>query len=141
MLQPAGTSRRPSARPRGRGDRVRARPLVAGALRLTRARLRDAGRPDEAETRARDALATVEPTDLLDLHGDALLDLAHVLRSAGRFDESSECVEAALALYERKANIVSAEWARAYSARGHVGVTPSRSAIAGSTGRCGSGGT
>jgi tetratricopeptide (TPR) repeat protein len=84
-------------------------------LRLTRARvLADSGRVADAEEVAREALATVEKTDLLDLHGDTLLDLGHVLRAAGRPDESRACVEQALSLYERKANLVSAEWARAF---------------------------
>ena len=38
------------------------------------------GRPEEAETLARNAVALVAPTDLLSHHGDAMLDLAEVLR-------------------------------------------------------------
>jgi class 3 adenylate cyclase/tetratricopeptide (TPR) repeat protein len=77
--------------------------------RLTRARLlADAGRVSEAEVVARGALAIVETTDLLDLHGNALLDLAEVLRARDRHDEARECIETALALYERKGNDVSA---------------------------------
>ncbi len=91
-------------------------------FRLTRARvLADEGRVAEAEAVGREALATVERTDLLDLHGDTLLDLGHVLRSAGRDDEAKECAEQALVLYERKANLVSAEWARTFPG---AGVTP-----------------
>ena len=111
--------------------------------RLTRARLLvDAGALDEAERVARDALAIVEPTDLLDLRGDVLLELAVVLRSAGRLDAACECVERALRLYAAKGNIVAAERARAADRpRGYVGVRPSRSAIARSTGRAVRGGT
>ena len=82
--------------------------------RLTRARLLvDAGAFDEAERVARDALAIVEPTDLLDLHGDVLLELATVLRSGGRADEARECVERGIELYEAKGNVVAVERARA----------------------------
>jgi class 3 adenylate cyclase/tetratricopeptide (TPR) repeat protein len=77
--------------------------------RLTRARLlADAGRVSEAEVVARGALAIVDTTDLLDLHGNALLDLAEVLRAGDRNDEARDCIETALALYERKGNDVSA---------------------------------
>ena len=82
--------------------------------RLTRARLLvDAGAFDEAERVARDALAIVEPTDLLDLRGDVLLELAAVLRSGGRADEARECVETGIGLYEAKGNVVAVERARA----------------------------
>jgi ATP/maltotriose-dependent transcriptional regulator MalT len=72
-----------------------------------------AGRVAEAEERLRDALAVVEDTDLLDLHGDALLDLADVLRADGREEEARESAEAALDLYARKGNEVATERARA----------------------------
>ena len=82
--------------------------------RVTRARLlADAGSVQEAEFVAREALAIVELTDLLDLHGDVLLDLAEVQGLAGRDDDARLCVERALGLFERKGNIVSAEKARA----------------------------
>ena len=91
-------------------------------FRLTRTRvLADSGRIGDAEAICRDALARVERTDLLDLHGDTLLDLGHVLRAGGREEESRECAEQALFLYERKANVVSAGWARAFL---EAGVTP-----------------
>ena len=82
--------------------------------RLTRARLLvDAGAFDEAERVARDALAIVGPTDLLDLRGDVLLELAVVLRSAGRADEARECIQVGIGLYEAKGNVVAVERARA----------------------------
>ena len=50
--------------------------------RLTQALvLADRGKTVEAEEVAREALGIVELTDLLELHGDALLDLGEVLRS------------------------------------------------------------
>ena len=73
----------------------------------------DAGALDEAERVAREALAIVEPTDLLDLRGDVLLELAVVLRSGSRADEARECIEAGIALYEAKGNAVAVERARA----------------------------
>jgi tetratricopeptide (TPR) repeat protein len=82
--------------------------------RLTRARLLlDAGALDEAERVARDALAIVEPTDLLDLRGDVLLELAVVLGARSRADEARECVEKGITLYEAKGNVVAVERARA----------------------------
>jgi ATP/maltotriose-dependent transcriptional regulator MalT len=82
--------------------------------RLTRARLAAAaGRHADAEELARAAVAVVEETDLLDLHGDALLELAEVLRLAGREPEARDEAERSLALYELKGNTVSADRARA----------------------------
>ena len=111
--------------------------------RLTRARLLvDAGALDEAERVAREALAIVEPTDLLDLRGDVLLELAVVLRSGSRADEARECIEASIALYEAKGNAVAVERARAQlELHGYDSVTPILAAIARSTGLLGSGGT
>ena len=86
--------------------------------RLTSARLAaGAGRLAEAEELARTAVAILDGTDLLDLRGDALLDLADVLHLAGREQETRETAEAALDLYLRKGNEVAAERARAVVAR------------------------
>ena len=51
-------------------------------------------------------------TDHLNHQGDALLDLAEVLRSAGKSDEAAAVVTDAAGRYERKGNVVSAERAR-----------------------------
>jgi tetratricopeptide (TPR) repeat protein len=75
--------------------------------------LADKGSSDEAEKLARDAVALVAPTDLLSHHGDAMLDLAEVLRTNSHTDEYHGIVEAALSLYERKGNVVGAARARA----------------------------
>jgi DNA-binding SARP family transcriptional activator/tetratricopeptide (TPR) repeat protein len=72
-----------------------------------------AGRLDEAERLARGGVAIAEQTDFLNMHGNALVDLATVLRAAGKDAEATESVEAAIALYERKGNVVSAAQARA----------------------------
>jgi tetratricopeptide (TPR) repeat protein len=71
------------------------------------------GRLEEGEAVAREALALVEPTDLVSHHGDALLDLADVLRVAGRDAEARDAVRSALALYEAKGNLAAAGRARA----------------------------
>jgi hypothetical protein len=57
---------------------------------------------------AREAVALFEETDYLDVHGDALVALAEVLRAADRIDESAVALGEALVLYERKGNIVAA---------------------------------
>ena len=54
-----------------------------------------------------------ETTDFLDVHGDALATLAEVLRAHSRRREADELLRAALELYERKGNVVSAARSRA----------------------------
>jgi ATP/maltotriose-dependent transcriptional regulator MalT len=71
------------------------------------------GRCDQAEALAREAVALVKPTDYLSLHGDAMLDLAEVLRACGRTDDSDRAVRTGLSLYENKGNAIGAARARA----------------------------
>ena len=71
-----------------------------------------AGDCERAEQLAREAIALVEPTDLLSHHGDAMLDLAEVLRMCSRADEARGAVEAGVALYELKGNAAAATRAR-----------------------------
>jgi hypothetical protein len=66
-----------------------------------------------AEALAREAVAIVERTDLLTRQGDAFLDLAGVLRAAGRTDEADAAAAEALDRYTRKGNVVGAANARA----------------------------
>ena len=66
----------------------------------------------EAEERALEALALVEQTDMLDLHGDVLVALADLDRAAGRTDAASARRAQALELYERKGDVVSAAGVR-----------------------------
>ena len=71
------------------------------------------GEHEQADRLAREAVALGEGTDGLNLHGDALLDLAEVLGTAGRPAEEAAAAERALALYERKGNLPSMARARA----------------------------
>ena len=70
------------------------------------------GHCDQAEALAREAVALVQPTDLLSLRGDAMLDLAEVLRACGRTDDSNHAVRTGLSLYENKGNAAGAARAR-----------------------------
>ncbi len=69
--------------------------------------LANRGEHEAAEERARRAVALAERTDALVMHGDALADLAEVLRLAGRDREAAEALEQALALYDEKGSTVS----------------------------------
>jgi class 3 adenylate cyclase/tetratricopeptide (TPR) repeat protein len=72
------------------------------------------GRSEQGLALAREAVRLVERTDLLCDHGDALLDLAEVLRLDPRptAQEERTLVQKAIVLYEQKGNLVSAERAR-----------------------------
>ena len=72
------------------------------------------GDAEGAEALAREAVALASETDFLVLHGDALMDLAEVLRTAGSEAESVPVVQEALQLYEQKGNVVAAERARRF---------------------------
>jgi predicted ATPase/class 3 adenylate cyclase len=78
------------------------------------------GAHEEAERYARDAVGLAAATDALDLHGNALVDLADTLALAGRSQEAAVCLKDGLRLYERKGNDVSAERARARLAASSV---------------------
>ena len=68
------------------------------------------GELEEGERLAREAVALGAETDMLNAHADTLVDLAEVLALAGQ-DARAE-LEQALALYERKGNLVMAERTR-----------------------------
>jgi DNA-binding SARP family transcriptional activator len=70
------------------------------------------GRCDEAEALAREAVALSEPTDLLLHRGDAMLDLAEVLRTCELTEESDHAARTGLELYELKGNAAAAARAR-----------------------------
>jgi hypothetical protein len=67
----------------------------------------------EAERLAREAVAIGEKTDILDAQGDAHADLGEVLLLGGKAAaEAGAELEHALARYERKGNLVSAQRVR-----------------------------
>jgi len=85
--------------------------------RTTRAKLESLrNRHDRAIELAREAVEIAAGTDALNLHGDALTRLAEVLRDAGRTDEAESAARDALALFERKGNIVSSQRATTFLA-------------------------
>jgi class 3 adenylate cyclase/tetratricopeptide (TPR) repeat protein len=65
------------------------------------------GERAEAEQLARQAVSLAGETDMLNWHGNALADLAAVYVLAGRARESRARLKQALALYERKGNVVA----------------------------------
>ena len=73
------------------------------------------GELEEGEQLAREAVALAAETDRLNAHADALVDLAEVLALSGQ-DGRPE-LEEALALYERKGNVVTAERTRSRLAK------------------------
>jgi tetratricopeptide (TPR) repeat protein len=83
------------------------------------------GKVAAGEAAARAAVAQSKASDDLSLRGDALVNLAFVLERAGRADEAADALREALALYERKGNVVAGARARALmeSERRRAGVT------------------
>jgi class 3 adenylate cyclase/tetratricopeptide (TPR) repeat protein len=77
------------------------------------------------EAAARAAVAQSKASDELSLRGDAVVSLAFVLERAGRADEAADALREALALYERKGNVVAGAQARTLieSERRRAGVT------------------
>jgi class 3 adenylate cyclase/tetratricopeptide (TPR) repeat protein len=79
--------------------------------RVARAQVQaSAGKSAEAERLAREAVDLAEPTDFLDLQATALLALTRVLREAESPGAGSVAAQAG-DIYDRKGNIVGAEWA------------------------------
>jgi tetratricopeptide (TPR) repeat protein len=79
---------------------------------LTARLLADRGRQAEAEHLIRGAVGLAEQTNLLEIRGDTIVDLAEILSLAGRPAEAAAALDEAVALYERKGNVVSASRAR-----------------------------
>jgi class 3 adenylate cyclase/tetratricopeptide (TPR) repeat protein len=71
---------------------------------------------EEAEALAREAVGIAAETDFIVWGADTLMDLADVLRAAGRVDEAIRPIQDALALYEAKGDVVSSAKARAHLA-------------------------
>jgi DNA-binding SARP family transcriptional activator len=80
--------------------------------------LADQGFARDAERLAREAVSLSEGTDWLNLRGNALCDLAHVLARARRPREAGEAIRRARELYEQKGNLIAADRARHSSSRG-----------------------
>jgi class 3 adenylate cyclase/tetratricopeptide (TPR) repeat protein len=80
------------------------------------------GEVAEAESLARQAVAQASTTDDIQLRAEALTALAEVLRTAGSPEQSEIALGEAIALYERKGNVVAAATVRALSAEPPVGV-------------------
>jgi ATP/maltotriose-dependent transcriptional regulator MalT len=72
------------------------------------------GQHKAAEERAREAESLAADSDWLCLHGDALLDLADVLRCAGEDPGARNAADAAHRLYQRKGDLASADRAAAF---------------------------
>jgi hypothetical protein len=89
----------------GPADDVVSRVTARGARAKALARLDYGG---QAEPLAREAVATAERTGLLNVHADALRDLAEVLDGIGDDAGATGAATAALALYRQKGNAVSA---------------------------------
>jgi class 3 adenylate cyclase/tetratricopeptide (TPR) repeat protein len=71
------------------------------------------GDAEEAERLARAAVEMAERTDWLNLRGETLMNLAEVLRLAGRADEATSAARGAAEKYEQKGNVVAVGRARA----------------------------
>ena len=74
------------------------------------------GEHAEAERLAREAVAIADRTDVLNLQGDALCDLAEVLRASGRVEEAAAALEQSLERYERKRNLAMSAQVRTWLA-------------------------
>ena len=77
------------------------------------------GQLEPAEAAARDAVRLSEDSDDISQRGDALVDLGAVLDRAGRAGEAAAALRDAIALYQRKGNVVSA--ARAHTSLERLG--------------------
>jgi class 3 adenylate cyclase/tetratricopeptide (TPR) repeat protein len=72
-----------------------------------------AGRFDDAERTARDALASIDGTDFIVDRADARIGLAEVLELSGRQEEATDATTEAIALYDAKGDVLQAGHARA----------------------------
>jgi tetratricopeptide (TPR) repeat protein len=75
--------------------------------------LTNAGRMEEAVAESEAAVAIAAGSADIDLLGDAKSELGDILCRVGRADDAGPPLREALALYERKGNLVSAERVRA----------------------------
>jgi tetratricopeptide (TPR) repeat protein len=71
------------------------------------------GRFEEAEELARAAVAMLRETESIGFEADALVELATVLSLSAKRDEALEVADQAVALYQKKGNVVALERATA----------------------------
>ncbi|HEX6673669.1 MAG TPA: AAA family ATPase [Actinomycetes bacterium] len=76
----------------------------------------------EAEELAREAVAWADGCEQPDTQAEALADLAEVLGLAGKRNEAVEVLDRAIALYERKGNVVAAAKLKSLRARPRPGI-------------------
>jgi tetratricopeptide (TPR) repeat protein len=86
-------------------DDLMSQVVLRGVRGKSLARLGDLA---QGERLCRDALTRMEGSDLINLHADTLMSLAEALRLASKDAEATTRLKEALALYERKGNIVAA---------------------------------
>ena len=104
-----GSTRRSVGRRRRRSSLLATTCSRTCVWRQVRAKLlARGGRHADAERLAREAVGLGEETDMLNWHANTLTDLAEVYVLARRPEEGRAPLEQALALYERKGNVVSA---------------------------------
>ena len=104
-----------AGQPPHRGQVERRGPLAAVLARR--------GRLEAAERVAGEAVELGAGSDMLGMQAGALLDLAGVLRLAGRSGEAAPLARQALALAERKGHLVAAARARELLATAQPGGT------------------
>ena len=91
-----------------RRARSQRRPPQRGGLAVSsRQGLRERGDFDRAEVLVREAVEIASGTDYIELAAGTWLDLAEILRAAGKA-EAPAAAQEALMLYERKGNLVGA---------------------------------
>ena len=90
--------------------------LWRGVLARIRAHRREF---DEALALAREAVKLAEPTDLIVMRGEALLDLAEVVALTDHWTDAQVLARQALELFELKGNVVSAARARSWLEAGN----------------------
>jgi class 3 adenylate cyclase/tetratricopeptide (TPR) repeat protein len=92
--------------------------VATQSMRRSVQALARAGRGEfiDAERSARESVEMLAIGDALNYQGLALLDLAEVVRLAGRLSDASDAARQALDRFERKGNVVSADRARAFLA-------------------------
>jgi len=82
------------------------------------------GEPEEAERLAREGIGFADRSDLINMVGDAHVDLGIVLQAAGKPEEAGAELQAAADRYRRKGNIASLDRVESIRASLHLGVAP-----------------